>query len=147
MYFVRPVLDCGTGDRDFERQNDSPLKDVVPSHGESEGGVEHTGSESVETTRNGEDNSHFTKSLGDIDQHDTHDDPGEKNTSGSTLGKSRSGTDEESSTDGTTNGDHLQVAGPHLLLEKRVVVRHKLLRDVTVGNKTAISQLLLFLRK
>lgn len=57
---------------------------TVPTESESEGLVEHTSSQSVETTRDRVENSHFTESLSDVDQHDTHDNPCNQDTGGTT---------------------------------------------------------------
>lgn len=39
---------------------------TVPAHGKRERRVKHAGSEGVKTARNGEDDRHFTESLGDL---------------------------------------------------------------------------------
>jgi len=43
----------------------------VPSEGHTETGVEETNSESVETSRDRVENTHFTDSLSNVDKHDT----------------------------------------------------------------------------
>lgn len=47
-------------------------------------------------------------------------------------------THEETSSDGTTDGNHLQMPGLHLLLEERVVILLELGWDVTVSDKTTV---------
>lgn len=63
---VKPPSTRRPGTHDLERQDNSPLKDVVPAESESERLVEHSRGEGVETTRDRVQNSHFTKSLGDL---------------------------------------------------------------------------------
>lgn len=45
---------------------------------------------------------------------------------------------EKTSTDRTTDSNHLQVARLHLLLKERVVMGDELDGDVTVGNETTV---------
>lgn len=58
-----PIIDCKTGDCQFERYDDSPLEDVVPAHGKAPGGINKTGRECIEATRDRVHNSEFTKSV------------------------------------------------------------------------------------
>lgn len=58
-----PILYRCSSHRNFQRQYDSPLEDVVPAHGKCEGGVEEADSQSVETTGDGIEDRHFTKGL------------------------------------------------------------------------------------
>lgn len=60
---VGPIIQCQTSDSDFERQDDGPLEDVVPAHGETPRGINETGRVGVETTRDGVHDSEFTESV------------------------------------------------------------------------------------
>lgn len=58
-----PVVNCETGDRQFQWHDNSPLKNVVPTHGEAPGGVNEAGRVGVKTTRDRVHDSEFTESV------------------------------------------------------------------------------------
>lgn len=55
--------------------------------------------------------------LTDVEDHDSHEREINEDRGGATLVEGTSGTDEEASTDGTTDGDHVKMAGLHGLVE------------------------------
>lgn len=59
---VGPVVESDGADNKLKRQNDGPLEDVVPAHGETPRGVDETGRVSVETTGDRVHDGEFTKS-------------------------------------------------------------------------------------
>lgn len=68
-----PVVDGDTGDDEFERKNDGPLEDVVPTHGKSPRRIDEAGGIGVETTRDRVHDGEFTKSVDDVEDHNTDD--------------------------------------------------------------------------
>ena len=58
-----PVIKCECSDVDFERQDDSPLENVVPTHGETPGRIDEASRVGIETTRDRVHDSEFTKSV------------------------------------------------------------------------------------
>ena len=119
-----PVTDSERRDGEFERYDDSPLEDVVPAHGKTPRGVDEASRVRVETTRDRIHDSELTKGVHDVEHHDTDDEEIDEQGGRATVGKGLAGTDEETSTDRTTDGDHVQMASLHGSLE---------LLDVDVG--------------
>jgi hypothetical protein len=101
-------LHGGGSDGNFEWQHDGPLKDIVPTHRKGEGLVKHTRRERVEPSTNGVEDGHLSQGLGDTDEHDAHDDPGDQDGGGSTGRKGGSGTDEKTGTDGSSDLESCQ---------------------------------------
>jgi hypothetical protein len=93
-----PVFDSETGDDKFERQHDSPLQAVVPAHGKTPRGINEAGGVRVETTRDREHDSEFTKGVADVENHDTDDTEADEESGRATGVESSTGTDEETST-------------------------------------------------
>ena len=58
-----PVFDGETGDDEFERQDDRPLEDVVPTHGEAPGRIDEASRVRVETTGDGIHDGELTESV------------------------------------------------------------------------------------
>jgi hypothetical protein len=108
-----PVLNGDTAHDELERENDGPLENVVPAHGETPGRIDETGRVGVETTRDRVHNGELTKSEDSVEHHDTNDQEVHEERTGSTLAQSTTGTDEETSTDGTTDGNHVKMASLH----------------------------------
>lgn len=90
IYILIPISNSKTSDDKLEREDDSPLEDVVyglleeieriivqeritPSHSKTPRGIDEACRVSVETTRNRIHNGEFTESIDDVEDHDTHD--------------------------------------------------------------------------
>jgi hypothetical protein len=74
----------------------------------------------------------------------TNDNPSNQKTSGTTSSEGVTRTDEKTSTDGTTDSNHLQMSWLHFLLEQHAVVLDKLCGDISMSDKTpALSALIL----
>lgn len=133
-----PIRNRNTTDGQLKRKNGSPLKNIVPAHGETPGRIDETSRVCVERTRDGIHDGEFTESIHDVEHHDTDDEEiNEERTRAlqfsialakpNTLESARNGavkrtytsaesttrTDEETSTNGTTNGNHVQMASLH----------------------------------
>src|ERR1700761_3179294 len=67
----------------------------------------------VETSRDGIHDSELTKSVDDIEDHDTGDKEADQQRSRTTSGQSTSRTDEKTSANGTSNGNHVEVTRLH----------------------------------
>lgn len=52
-----------TGDKQFKRQDNGPLEDVVPAHGKTPGRIDEASRVGIETTRDRVHDSEFTKSV------------------------------------------------------------------------------------
>lgn len=59
---VGPVVEGDGADNKLKRQNDGPLEDIVPAHGETPRGVDEASRVRVETTRDRVHNGEFTES-------------------------------------------------------------------------------------
>ena len=88
----------------------SRVTHVVPTHGETPGRIDEASRVRVETTRDGIHHSEFTKSVHDVEDHDTSDSEAEEDRGRATLGEGTTRTDEETSTDGTTDGNKLNLS-------------------------------------
>jgi len=105
------------GNKQLEWKNNGPLKDVVPAHGETPRRIDEAGGVSVETTGHGVHDSEFTESVDDVENHDSHEAEVNEEGRGTTVAEGTSGTDEETSTDRATDGDHVKMASLHRLVE------------------------------
>lgn len=90
---------------------------VVPAHGETPRRIDEAGRQSVETTRDRVHNSELAEGVDDVEDHDTGDGEADEDRTGTTLNKGATGADEETSTDGTADGNHVQVTGLHGAIE------------------------------
>lgn len=90
---------------------------VVPTHGKTPGRINKPDRVGIETTRDREHDGKFTKSIDDVEDHDTGDQETDEDGSWATTGEGLSGTDEETSTNRTTNCNHVQMTSLHGLIE------------------------------
>ncbi|KAI6776480.1 hypothetical protein HG530_000425 [Fusarium avenaceum] len=90
---------------------------VVPTHGETPGRIDEASRVGIEATRDRVHDSEFTKSVDDVEDHDTSDGETDKDGTWTTLGEGTTGTDEETSTDRASNSDHVEMALLHGAIE------------------------------
>ena len=110
VYILIPVPDRETAHSKFERQDDGPLEDVVPAHGETPGRIDEASRVGIETTGNREHDSELTKGVHDVEHHDADDHEIDKQRGRTAVVQRLAGTDEETGTDGAADGNHVQVA-------------------------------------
>lgn len=105
-----PIINDDGRRRELEGEDDEPLHGVVPTHGETPGRIDETGREDGERTLDGEHDGHLSQCVDDGEQHG----PDEQETDedrGRTSGRERVGrTNKETGTDGTTDGNHLEMS-------------------------------------
>ncbi len=68
-----PIADCETGDDEFKRQDNGPLEDVVPTHGETPRRIDEPGRISIETAGNGIHDGKLAQRIHDVEDHETDD--------------------------------------------------------------------------
>ena len=117
--------DNGCGD-EFEGKDDEPLEPVVVSHGETDSRVDETGRVGSERSGNREDGSKFTEGHDDHEKHNTDENKVNHEETGTTVGESTTGANEETSTDRTTEGDELDVSAVKATLETALIARSSL---------------------
>jgi hypothetical protein len=115
---VIPVCDGEGADDEFEGQDDQPLEDVIPTHGETPRRINKASRIGVETSGNRVHDSELSEGVDNVEDHDTGDGEADEDGTRATTGESATRTDEETGTDGTTDGNHVQVAGLHGLVER-----------------------------
>jgi len=84
-------------------------------------GVDKACDQSVETTRDGIHEGHFAQGKDNVEHHDTDNRVIDQQTGRPTPSQGGAGTDEETSTDGATNGNHVQMTALHGLV--KLIVR------------------------
>jgi hypothetical protein len=67
----------------------------------------------VETARDRVHHGEFAESIDDVENHDTHDGKANEQRRWTTFSQCASGADKEASSNGTTNGDHVEMARLH----------------------------------
>lgn len=155
VYILIPIPDRKATDSKFKRQNNSPLEDVVPTHGKTPGRIDEASRVGIETTGNREHDSELAKGVDDVEHHDTDDHEIDKERSRAAVVQGLAGTDEETSTDGAADGNHVQVAGLHGALdlgavagviparlegvEVETISRHEVLPWEVLGNAGLIG--------
>lgn len=97
------------------------------TYSKAPGRVNEAGHIDVEATRDRVHNSKLSKSEDDVEHHDTDDEVVDDQTGRATGSKSITSTDEETSTNGAANGNHVQVAALHGLVQLVVAVEIGLL--------------------
>ena len=95
----------------------SRVAHVIPAHSKTPGRIDEASRVCVETTRDGIHDSEFTKGVHDVKDHDTSDSEADEDRGRATLGHGTTRTDEETSTDGTTDGNHVKMALLHGAIE------------------------------
>lgn len=93
------------------------MEDVVVAHGETPRGVDEAGRVRVETTRDRVHDGELAKGVDDEEDHETSDHEADEDRGRAATGEGVAGTDEETSTDGTTDGNHVQVTSLHGTIE------------------------------
>lgn len=68
-----PILDCQSGDGELQRQDDCPLENIVPAHGETPRRIDKASRVGVKPSRDRKHNSKFTKRIDDVKDHDADD--------------------------------------------------------------------------
>ncbi len=114
---IIPILYSERADGKLQWEHDGPLEHVVPSHGESPRRVDEAGRVGIETARDGIHHSELTEGVDGAEHHDANDQEVDEEGGRTALGERTARADEEAGANGATNGDHVQVAGPHAALE------------------------------
>lgn len=102
MDVVAPELDGDGSSDQFKGEHNEPAESVLPTDGEAPGFVDEPASVGEEGTVDWVENREFTESLHSAKQHEAGDHEAEDEGGRTTGPQSATGTDEETSTDGTT---------------------------------------------
>lgn len=114
-----PVVDGdGSGDN-FEWQDNQPLHSVVPAHSKTPSRVNEASRIGGERTSDGIEDGKLTESVHDAVKHSTDKSEGNKEGRGTTGAEGTAGTNEETSSYRTANGNHLQVTVLELSTQRR----------------------------
>lgn len=125
---VGPELDNLAHDGHLQGKSDGPGEPVVPAVGHTQSWGAESGAELGEGTRAGNVGGHLTQALGDGPGQCGDEDVGDKRQHRPGL-ESVLGGDEETRTNGTTQGDHGDVSGLQVSLD--LVLRYELQGVVT----------------
>lgn len=96
--------------RDLKRNKDSFIKEEIPTSDETKSIVNPVTSKSNKATRNRHVSAHFSDRVVDEGEDDGVECIGDEKTASAAAGKTTSDTDEKSSTNGTTNGNKLDLS-------------------------------------
>lgn len=118
--FRVPVLDGDGSSDQLQGQHDQPLHGVVPGHGETPRWVDESNVVSDEGTGNRERDGQLTQGLNGGENHRADQGVGDQDGRGTTQRQHTTRTNEQTGTDGTTDGDHLQVSGLQRSGQRRV---------------------------
>lgn len=97
-----PELDGDGGSDQFKGEHSQPSQSVLPTHGEAPRRIDEAADVCEEGTVDGVEDSHLSQGQACAEKHDTDDEVTDEESSGATLLKGTTRTDEETSTDGTT---------------------------------------------
>jgi len=116
----------------------------LPTHSKAPCRIDEPSGIGGETTGNGEDDGELAQRVNGRVQHETDQGEANQQRRGTSGGQRLSGTDEETSSDGTTDGNHLQMTALEFSAKRRVgnVVR----RQFEVDMSGSCCSLLLSLR-
>ena len=94
------------------------MHDIVPAHGETPRRIDEASRVRVEATRDRVHDGEFAESIDRVEHHDSDDEEVNEERAGTTVRERLAGADEETSTDRTTNRDHVHVARRHGAVER-----------------------------
>jgi len=94
------------------------LHDVVPAHGKTPRRINKARRVCVEAARDRKHDREFSESVNRVEHHDTDNDKVNEQGAGTARGQGLSRADEETSANGATNGNHLQVTRLHGAVER-----------------------------
>lgn len=120
---ARPVVDDYTGGGGFCSDEDGVDVPVVPAGGKGKGGIDEALDKVGDgDAAHGQESDHFGKTVHDGPDNGHHEDVGHEEWRGAALAEDGTGTDKETGTDGTTEGEELNVSTLETALELVMLV-------------------------